>query len=1217
MEQSSEQIDQKPSFVHLHLHTQYSLLDGAIRLDDLFKKAKEFNMPAVAMSDHGNMFGAIDFYTKAKQYGIKPILGSEVYFTPGSRFDKKTPKNTKVLDSQDAEEGKHHIHHLVLLCKNMTGYKNLCKLLSQAYLEGFYYKPRIDMDLLRQYSEGLIATTACLKGEVGYNFFTDQDDKAMSAVQKLIEIFGKDDFYLEIQENGLPEQKVANEKILKYAKANNVKVVATNDCHYLEQDDSAAQEVLLCVQTGKTFLDEQRMKLTTNEFYFKSPEKMRESFHYIPEACDATLEIAEKCNVEFKWKDEKGNQIYHLPDFPIETSETTNDFFARMANEGITERFKGPHFAKLVKEENWETELKPIYMKRLTDEIQMICKMGFPGYFLIVSDFIKWAIRNDIPVGPGRGSGAGSLVAYAMNITNINPIPFNLLFERFINPERVSLPDFDVDFCQDRRPEVINYVTQKYGQERVGQIITFGKLQAKAVIRDVSRVFGLSYSETDMLAKLIPDELGITLGEAIEKEPKLQELEKNDPKTRQILKISLRLEGLLRHASIHAAGVIITNEPLVSYCPLYRGREGEQVVQFDKDFSEKIGLVKFDFLGLKTLTVIKNAVDFVRRDLVPSFDIESIDLEDKKVYDLISSGNTTGVFQLESSGMKDLCKRLGPDNMEDVSAINALYRPGPLGSGMVDDFIDIKHGRKEIRYAFAELEPVLKDTYGVIVYQEQVMNIARVIAGYSLGQADMLRRAMGKKKPEEMAKHKEIFCKGAGERNFDVQKASELFDLMAMFAEYGFNKSHAVAYAFIAYQTAFLKTYYPAQFYAALLGSEMGNTDKITAIINDAKENDLNILPPNINESLWSFNVVGADRIRFGMGAIKNVGEGAIAEVVRERTENGPFTGFINFCERVNLKLINKRVIESLIKVGVFDENEKMTRKTQLENLELIIAYASKNQEEKALGQGNLFSMDEDNPKDAKTDLNIHDVPDFDEKEKLGYELELMGIYVSGHPLDRYREVMKQLSSMEISAIHELEKMEAEEFDWRSRKDKNYHDKTKRDLVVAGLLTNIKPLLTKKGDRMAFATFEDLSGKIECIIFPKTYAEYSELLSPDEPVVMAGVVNLAEEPRKFFPSKISRLKDQAEERVTSVRINVALNDMNPHTLPKLKQVLLSYRGSVPAHMVFENDAGRARLPLGEEFLVNPTPQMAAKINEVFKKNSVKFIIDGKVEDVTT
>lgn len=675
--------EHKDSFVHLHLHTQYSLLDGALRLDDLFEKAKEYNMPAIAMTDHGNMFGAIDFYTRAIKAGIKPILGSEVYFTPGSRFDRRPPKNSKTVSSQDEVESKHQIHHLVLLCKNQVGYENLCKLLSKAYLEGFYYKPRIDLDLLREFSEGLIATTACLKGEVAFNFFTNQDDKAHSAIQKLKEIF-QDDFYLEIQRHGLEEEKVYD-KIIEYSKEHNIKLVATNDCHYLTKDDAAAQEVLLCVQTGKTFMDEKRMKLTTDEFYFKSAEEMRDAFKDLPESCDHTLEIADKCNLEITWHDDDGKQIYHLPDFDkhIDTGENTEEYFIRESREGLERRFKGPHFRNIVNQPNWESEIRPQYYERLQVEIDTILQMGFPGYFCIVSDFIQWSKDNDIPVGPGRGSGAGSLVAYSLDITNINPLPYNLLFERFINLERISMPDFDVDFCQDRRQEVIEYVTKKYGAETVGQIITFGKLQAKAVIRDVSRVYGLPYAETDALAKLIPDELGITLTKALEMEPKLSELTERDPKIRRIIQISLRLEGLLRHASIHAAGVIITNEPLVKYCPLYKGREGEQVVQFDKDFSEEIGLVKFDFLGLKTLTVIQNASNFIRRDHDKSFDIESIDDQDQNVYDLISAGNTTGVFQLESSGMKDLCSRLQPGTIDDITAINALYRPGPMGLGKI------------------------------------------------------------------------------------------------------------------------------------------------------------------------------------------------------------------------------------------------------------------------------------------------------------------------------------------------------------------------------------------------------------------------------------------------------------------------------------------------------------------------------------------------------
>ena len=1185
------------SFVHLHLHTQYSLLDGAIRLKDLIKRAKELGVPAIAQTDHGNMFGAIDFYTQCNAAGIKPILGSEIYFTPGSRFEKGALKKQKVVGSQDEMESRHQIHHLILLCKNEVGYQNLCKLLSRAYMEGFYYKPRADYELLREFSEGLICTTACLKGEVGYNFFSDQDDRAVKAIEKLRDIFGED-FYLEIQENGIPEQQIVNKKVIEYARANNVQVVATNDCHYLTREDAAAQEVLLCVQTGKTLQDEQRMRLTTNEFFYKSPAEMREAFHYAPDACDNTLKIADKCNVKFNWKDANGNQVYHLPDYPIPTDETPSDYFRREAREGLEKRFIGPHFTKLRSEANWESEIKPKYIERLNGEIDMIVQMGFPGYFLIVSDFIKWAKTNGCPVGPGRGSGAGSIVAYALDITNVDPIPFNLLFERFINPERVSMPDFDVDFCQDNRHRVIEYVTQKYGDERVGQIITFGKLQAKAVIKDVSRVYGLTFGEADVISKLIPEELKMTIDKALELEPKLTELMEQDSRIKQVINISRRLEGLLRHASIHAAGVIITNLPLVTYCPLFKGREGEKVIQFDKDFSEKIGLVKFDFLGLKTLTVIENASKFIKRDKDKTFDIESIDLEDPKVFEFISKGETIGVFQLESSGMIDLCKRIAPGSIDDISAINALYRPGPLESGMVDEFIEIKHGRKLTSYPFPALEPVLKDTYGVIIYQEQVMNVARIVAGYSLGQADMLRRAMGKKKADEMAHHREIFLKGAAERNYNTDKANDLFDKMEKFAEYGFNKSHAVAYSVISYQTAWLKYYYPAEFFAALLSSELGSMDKVTQYISDAKHFSIEVLPPDVNESLWPFNVVGKN-IRFGMGAVKNVGQNAVEEIVRERTENGPFTGFLNFCERINLKVVNTRVFESLIKVGAFDECEKMNRKTLLENLEMILAYCKKRQEESTMGLISLFDMGgEGMSQTAESNLDIQVVSDFDDLEKLGHEAELMGIYISGHPLDRYKNLMEELATMPISNVQDF-----------------IGSDQKRSMTLAGQINGRKNILTKKGDKMCFANLEDLSGKIECIVFPKVFAEYELILASDEPVIIEGYVNMQESPRKIFAEKILKLKEHSENKITGVRINVDLTDLTEMKLNKLRQVLLSYRGATPMHMIFEGPGGKARLPLGEEFLINPTPQMAHQINEVFNRDAVKFIIDGRLEDV--
>ena len=1197
------------SFVHLHLHTQYSLLDGAIRLNDLFDKAKSLNMPAVAQTDHGNMFGAIDFYTSAKKNGIKPILGCEVYFTPSSRHEKIAHNRNLITSGQDEVETSHRINHLVLLCKNKEGYHNLCKLVSRAYLEGFYYKPRLDLELLRKYNKGLIATTACLSGEVSQHYLMGQDKKAEEAIGRLHDIFSED-LYLEVQVNGMKDQEVVNEKIFNFAKKSGLPLVATNDCHYLNREDAIAQEVLLCVQTGKTLSDDRRMKLSTDEFYVKSPEEMREAFKDHIEACDNTLKIADMCNVELSWEDELGNQIYHLPDFKIETEETEEQYFWRLSSEGLQKRFEGPHFLKLVESLEWD-ENKKRYIARLEEELGMISKMGFAGYFLIVADFITWSRENGIPVGPGRGSGAGSLVAYAMGITNVDPLQYNLLFERFINPERISMPDFDIDFCQNGRQKVIDYVTEKYGEDKVSQIITFGTLKAKAVIRDVCRVFDVPYAEADMLAKLIPDELGITLEKAIELESKLQDIIESDPKIRQIFNIAKRLEGLYRHAGIHAAGVVITSEPLVNYCPLFRGKDAEQVCQFDKNFAELIGLVKFDFLGLKTLTVINSAEEFIRRDHDDLFDIETIDYENKEVYDFISKGETVGVFQLESSGMIDLCKRIKPSSIEDITAINALYRPGPMESGMLDDYIDIKNGLKKTTYPFPELEEVLKDTYGVIVYQEQVMKIAQVVAGYSLGQADMLRKAMGKKIVKKMEEHREIFLKGARERNFDENKAKDLYDLMSNFAAYGFNKSHAVAYSIISYQTAFLKYYYPPQFFAALLSTEINNSDKVTSYIKDAKRFDIEVFPPDINESLWLFNVVETN-IRFGMGAIKNVGEGAVSAVICERNENGIYLGFIDFCVRVNLKAINKRTIESLIKVGAFDSCEKFNRNTLLENMEMVISYAQKVQEDKELGQANLFDLVDDAKDSGKIQLDLNQLEDFDVREKLQYESDLLGIYVSGHPLDRYSNIIEQLTSLQISEIQELNYIPKAS----SKGGMNFFGRDNsdnRDLTVAGMLSNIKIIITKKGDKMCFAEIEDLSGKIECVIFSKTFLEHESQLILDEPIAMEGYTKLSENPRKFFPTKIRSLKEEADDKVSGVRVNLDLEGLNNNRLKELKEVLIDFRGTVPLHIIFENVSGRARLTLGEEYLVNPTPKMAAKINEIFKSNSVQYIVGGQLK----
>ncbi len=1180
------------SFVHLHLHTQYSLLDGAIRPKDLIAKAKELGVPAIAQTDHGNMFGAIDFYTRCKDNGIKPILGSEIYFTPTNRFQHRVIDNMKYLSNQDPEECSRNIYHLILLCKNATGMKNLCQLLTRSYFEGFFYKPRVDIELLKQYADGLICTSACLKGEVGYNFFIGNDTQATKAIEKLSQLFS-DDFYLEIQENGLEEQKQVNEKLIAYAKTEGIKLVATNDCHYMTKEDATAQEVLLCIQTGKTYNDENRIKMLSQEFYFKTPKEMREAFSYCPDACDNSLRIADKCNLEFEWTDEKGNQIYHLPNFPIETEETAEEFFERTSLEGLEERFNGPHFKNLKQDKLWNSEIRPKYTKRLRYEIDMIKRMRLTGYFLVVSDFIKWSKENNIPVGPGRGSGAGSLVAYCLNITNIDPLTYNLLFERFINPERISMPDFDIDFCQKGRAKVIEYVTKKYGKDNVGQIITFGKLQAKAAIKDVSRVFGLTFAHADILSKLIPEEIGMTLNKALEREPRLREMIERDPKIKKIFTIAQRLEGLYRHAGIHAAGVIITNRPLVEYCPLFKGQKGEKVIQFDKDCAEQIGLIKFDFLGLKTLTVINHASKLIQKNHDNFFDIESIDYNDKKVFHFVSEGQTIGIFQLESAGMIDLCKRVQPDSLDDITAINALYRPGPMGSGMHDEFVDIKHGKKKETYIFDELKPILQDTYGIIVYQEQVMHIAQTVAGYTLGQADMLRKAMGKKKIDEMNRHKKIFLTGAKQKNFDHKKAEYLYDLMAKFAEYGFNKSHAVAYSYISYQTAFLKYYYRSEFFAALLSTELSNTDKVTLYINDAKINGIQILPPDINDSLWEFSIIGND-IRFAMGAIKNVGEIACQKIIHERKKNGPYKGMRDFCERIDLKTVNKRTLESLIKVGAFDKYEEtLNRRSMVENIELLLAHGTKRQKEKRSGQSNFFDFNGVSNEIDEDFLDTTIVNEYDDQKKLSYELSLMGVYISGHPLDRFSQIINKLSSMPLSNVQNLK------------------GDYKKEMMFAGIISSKKIILTKKGEKMCFATLEDISGKIECIIFPKTYQKYENFLTSQGPFFLKGHVNLVESPKKFFPNKIRKLEDETAERVTSMKINVSIEKLGDIHLNRLKQIILGHRGNIPLHLFLEHKEGSVQLPLGKQYLVDPTLILASKINEIFNEDTVEFILDTK------
>ena len=1055
-------------FVHLHLHTQYSLLDGAIRFDDLINKAKEYNMPAVAITDHGNMFGAAEFYLQCKKAGVKPLIGCELYLAPDSRF------------SRDAKGISDAAYHLILLSENMQGYKNLSYLTSAGYKEGFYYRPRIDRELLSGRSEGLIALSACLKGEVAMQCGRGRMEDAIATARWYSELF-PDRYYLELQENTLPEQDTVNKRLMEVAAELKLPLVATNDCHYLNREDARAHEVLLCIQTGKTMSDPTHMKFSADEFYFKSPEEMSAAFHYAPEAVSNTLSIAERCQLELA----VDGKTYHFPHFDPPAGKNHDQMLKELATAGLKERM----VTVLAKYPDMSLEQQQAYFDRLELELDCISDMKFPAYFLIVSDFIRWAKDRGIPVGPGRGSAAGSLVAYAINITDLDPLPYNLLFERFLNPERISMPDIDVDFCQDRRSEVIQYMIDKYGRDRVCQIITFGTMGAKAVVRDVGRALNMSYGDVDQIAKLVPDDLKMTLKKALQQTQELRDRSEADPQVKDLLDTALCLEGLTRHASTHAAAVVVAPEPLEEFLPLYKDQKtGSINTQYSMKYVELVGLVKFDFLGLKNLTVIENAVRLLRDGKDPDFDITTLRDDDQASYDLISAGNTTGVFQLESSGMKEMLVKLRPSCFEDIIAAVALYRPGPLGCGMVDDFIERKHGRQKVAYDLPQLEPILKDTYGVIVYQEQVMQISRTLAGYSLGQADLLRRAMGKKDAKEMDRQKDTFLAGAKGLGIDPKKAEAIFDQMAKFAEYGFNKSHSAAYALISYQTAWLKAHYPVEFMAALLTCDMDSTDKVVKNINDCREQGLEVLPPDINSSGLSFTVVDKS-MRFGLGAVKNVGAGAI-EAILEARKDGAFKGLYDFCERVDLRRVNKRVIESLIKCGAFDSTGA-TRSSQMEGLEAASNYGQRIQDERSSAQVSLFGTEEVARGNGNGGMKLPVVHEWHDKEKLAFEKEALGFLITGHPLDRYIDDIRRLSN---TSIADLMEMPAES-----------------EVRICGIVTACKEHVTKsKGERMGFVTIEDLTGSVEITVFSDIYAGCSALLKSDHPLLVIGKLEKGE-----------------------------------------------------------------------------------------------------------
>jgi DNA polymerase III subunit alpha len=1104
------------SFVHLHLHSGFSLLDGACDHDTLAKTAAKYKMPAVAVTDHGNLFGAIGFYEAAKKAGVKPIIGCEMYVSKTSRHDRD-PANGRP-------------NHLIVLCENERGYQNLVKLVSKGYLEGFYYKPRIDKELLREHSEGLIGLSACLNGEVSANVLAGRIEQAEKAAAEYHDIFGKDRFFLEIHDHGLEKQRKIIPDMLRIGERAGIRVAATNDCHYMRQDDCRAHDILLCIQTGKTVNDPNRMKFYTDQFYFKTREEMDRVFGEIPQVLDQTVEIAERCSLKLQKVEDP------FPEFVVPPGFTIDTYFAKVVRDGFQDRLD---YLKPRADRGVLKNTIAEYEMRLEQEIEIIQRMKYPGYFLIVWDLIRYARENDIPVGPGRGSAAGSLVSYCMRITDIDPLQYGLLFERFLNPERISLPDIDIDFCMNRRASVIDYVTKKYGRENVSQIITFGTMAARGVIKDTGRGMEMPYAEVDKIAKMIPAELHITLDKAMTQNPDLKNLVQNDSRVRELIEVAKRLEGLARHASTHAAGVVISPKPITEFVPLYKSNKDEITTMYPMADVEKMGLLKMDFLALTTLTIIDDVLRMLKQYDGIDLNMDTLPLDDEPTYALFAAGLTDGVFQFESSGMKDILRKFKPSSIEHLTALNALYRPGPIGGGMIDDFIKRKHGVRKIEYELPELKSVLQETYGVIVYQEQVMQIANIIAGYSLGEADLLRRAMGKKKPEEMAAQREKFLSGARAKAFkDEKKITRIFDLMEQFAGYGFNKSHSAAYAVLAYRTAYLKARHPQYFMAALLTSERGNQDKVVKYINECRDMGIAILPPDINSSDVNFTPTPSG-IRFGLAAIKNVGETAITSIVA----NKPFKSLFDFCERADLRTVNKRVVESLIKAGAFDSLDQ-DRALLYANIDRAMDWGQRKQREKEIGQGGLFGMmfgGADEPQ------SLDPAESWPEGLKLKHEKETLGFYITGHPLRKYASEVKTYGNATTGVL--------------SEKPSGF------DIAIGGLVSALRVMRTKKGELMGVVLLEDWEGVVEVLVFPEAYAKAQKLLDIDTPIFVKGKLDNDESNIKILAADIypmDRIKEILSRTVT-IRINSSLAPGD--IAERLQPIIDEKRGS--AEIIFE------------------------------------------------
>ena len=1129
---------EKKSFVHLHVHTEYSLLDGASRIGELIRAVKDQGMDAIAITDHGNMYGVIDFYKEAKKQGVKPVIGCEVYLAPGDRKERSEINGVRY-------------YHLILLAENEHGYRNLVKLVSLANIEGMYYKPRVDKELLRKYHEGIICLSACVAGEIPQAILQDNLEKADALVKEYLEIFGKDNFFLELQNHKLEEERKVNAALLELGKKYGIGLVATNDSHYVRREDSDFHDILLCIQMNKTVDDEERMRFGSDDYYLKSPEEMMGLFPGLPEAFANTVRIAERCQVDFEF----GH--LQLPYYPIpEDYEDDCAYLRALCEERIGRRYDP--VTKEVRE-------------RLDYELGIIHRMGYDSYFLIVWDFINYAREKGIAVGPGRGSAAGSIVAYTLGITDIDPLEYALLFERFLNPERVSMPDIDIDFCYIRREEVIDYVKRRYGDDHVAQIITFGTMAAKGAIRDVGRALNMSYADVDRVAKLVPNDLKMTLDKALKESADFRNAYATSPDVQRLVDMARRVEGLPRHSSTHAAGVVIAKKPLTEYLPVQMS-EGTLVTEFDKDHVEELGLLKMDFLGLRTLTVISDTLENIRKSRGEIVDIGAIPLVDGLTAKMLCEGKTGAVFQMESAGMTALVKDLQPEGFADLIPTVALYRPGPLGSGMVTDFIAGRHGKKQVTYMHPLLEPILKETFGVVLYQEQVMQIVQVLAGFTLGQADLLRRAMGKKKHEILMAQKENFLKGCEKNGIDGTLANTIFDLLTHFADYGFNKSHSAAYALVAWQTAWLKAHYPREFMAAMLSSVM-DSPKVVSYIDLCRRMSIKILSPDINASSANFSVDG-DSIRFGLAAVRNIGENAMQSVASVREKDGPFKSLQDFCNRVDARVLNRRALESLVKCGAMD-GFGARRSQMLAVLDRVMGEAAREQRDRESGQMGLFTED---AMGAAADVELPDIPEADAKELLAWEKETTGFYISGHPLDQYRE--------KISNFNGIGKLFG-----GGVKDKQL-------VRVAGMVTSSKRITTKKGDTMCFITLEDFTDSVEVTVFPKVFYQSVNLLVPDMPIVVQGRTDVTDDGVKLLADSVWSLEEYLPEYYLTIAPSLA----NAATYEKLKEVFAVHHG---AHAVYMHANGRWQ-KAGEQYWLDGSKEAYEEVAGILGKDAVRI-----------